>query len=306
MRIGYFADGPWSHLALKKITNDQRFEVVFIVPRFNTKDQILLNLASELKIELLDIKDVNNIDSINLFAKYNADLFVSMSYDQILKKDIINLPDKGFINCHAGNLPFYRGRNTLNWALINGEDYFGVSVHYIDEGIDTGDLILQTIEEITDKDNYATLLDRAIILCSDLLYKSISKIFEQDVNPIKQSSIDPIGSYCRKRKDGDEWINWYWSSRDLFNFVRGITIPGPMARALYKDNVLLIKSIREIPTIENQNHDSGKIIKKSKNSIFVATGDKLVEIQNSNILFEKSKQIANIEFRVGDKFSANF
>ena len=72
------------------------------------------------------------------------------------------MPKYGAINCHAGKLPDYRGRNILNWALINDEKEFGITVHFIDEGIDTGDIILQESFEIKDSDNYKSLLDLAI------------------------------------------------------------------------------------------------------------------------------------------------
>ena len=62
-----------------------------------------------------------------------------------------NMPPLKTINCHAGKLPFYRGRNILNWVLINDEREFGITVHYVDEGIDTGDIILQRVFPITDK-----------------------------------------------------------------------------------------------------------------------------------------------------------
>ena len=77
-----------------------------------------------------------------------------MSFDQIFKEEIINIPPLKIINCHAGKLPFYRGRNILNWALINDEKEFGITVHYVDFGIDTGDSILQKNYEITDDDDY--------------------------------------------------------------------------------------------------------------------------------------------------------
>ena len=73
-----------------------------------------------------------------------------MSFNQIFRKDIINLTPIGIINCHAGKLPFYRGRNILNWVLINDEKEFGITVHFVDEGIDTGDIILQKTFPITD------------------------------------------------------------------------------------------------------------------------------------------------------------
>ena len=111
-----------------------------------------------------------------------------MSYDQIIKEDLLKLPLKGFINCHAGALPFYRGRNVLNWVLINGESEFGITVHYIDEGIDTGAILLKKELNISLK-SYAhfrasiypetskfvrdVILD--IIRGDDLILKSVSQ-----------------------------------------------------------------------------------------------------------------------------------
>ena len=96
-----------------------------------------------------------------------------MSFNQIFKNNLINLPPLKIINCHAGKLPFYRGRNVLNWVLINDENEFGITVHFIDEGIDTGDIILQKTFKIDDTDDYQTLLSRAYKECGSILYDSI-------------------------------------------------------------------------------------------------------------------------------------
>ena len=176
MKIGYFADGPWSHLALDKIIQDKELEIVFIVPRFDTQDPVLKEKSKELGIDFLPIKDVNAPSSIEKLEEYKADIFVSMSFNQILKSDILSKPNFGFINCHAGALPFYRGRNVLNWVLINDEKEFGVTVHYIDEGIDTGDIILQKKSKITDSDNYRSILDKAILLCAEALHEALNEI----------------------------------------------------------------------------------------------------------------------------------
>lgn len=82
-----------------------------------------------------------------------------MSFDQIFKEELLKLYPRKIINCHAGKLPFYRDRNILNWALINDEKEFGISVHFIDKGINTGDIILQKTYEIKDSDDYTTLLN---------------------------------------------------------------------------------------------------------------------------------------------------
>ena len=169
-----------------------------------------------------------------------------MSFNQIFKKRILNLPEKGVINCHAGKLPFYRGRNVLNWVLINDEKEFGVTTHFVDEGIDTGDIILQKVQKITDQDNYASLLHKAYKICSDLLYKSIKLIKNNDYKLISQKSIHPVGLYCIKRGIGDEVLNWNSTSRQVFNFVRAISDPGPIARSSINGNEIKIKKVELI------------------------------------------------------------
>ena len=173
MKLGYFADGPWSHKAFEMIINDKRLNMLFVVARFSKPDQILKKLAEDNNIDFLVFENINSVSAVSRLKDYRADLFISMSYDQIIRKDLLKLPPKGFINCHAGALPFYRGRNVLNWVLINGESEFGITVHYIDEGIDTGDIILQKNYPIYLSDNYNTLLERSYDYCSDLLMKSL-------------------------------------------------------------------------------------------------------------------------------------
>ena len=191
-------------------------------------------------------ENVNSDYFLNKISKFNCDLFVSMSFNQIFKKRILNLPEKGVINCHAGKLPFYRGRNVLNWVLINDEKEFGVTTHFVDEGIDTGDIILQKVQKITDQDNYASLLHKAYKICSDLLYKSIKLIKNNDYKLISQKSIHPVGLYCIKRGIGDEVLNWNSTSRQVFNFVRAISDPGPIARSSINGNEIKIKKVELI------------------------------------------------------------
>ena len=150
------------------------------------------------------------------------------------------------INCHAGKLPFYRGRNILNWALINDEKEFGITVHYLDEGIDTGDIILQDVYPITDEDDYGTLLTRAYDGCADVLYRAIKMIQNDEVKPIKQNDIDPIGIYCGMRQPGDEISNWSQSSREIFNFIRALSSPGPQATSWINGRLIQINKAKMI------------------------------------------------------------
>jgi methionyl-tRNA formyltransferase len=298
MKIGYFADGPWSHRALEKITSDNRFDIAFIVPRYDSQDPILKKWASQLSIDYIPIENVNRAESIAQLKKYSADLYVSMSFNQILKKEILNSAPSGFINSHAGALPFYRGRNILNWALINDENKFGVTVHYIDEGIDTGDIILQRMEPITDRDDYSTLLERAIEVCADLLFESLILIYDDNVKRLPQKSIDPVGMYCRRRRQGDEWINWSWPSRRIFNFIRAITEPGPCAMTMLDDNEVTIQKAKMVSGAREYIGVPGEILGVSKEGVTVKTGDTFICVESFKYGPLKNK------FRIGQRFSS--
>ena len=278
MKIGYFADGPWAHKAFEKLIGDESIRIVFMSVRYDKRDRILLSLAEKhnIPVELSD--NINSKAFIDEVKTYQADLFVSMSFNQIFMEEIRNLPKQKTINCHAGKLPFYRGRNILNWALINDEREFGITVHYMDEGIDTGDIILQETYPITDLDNYATLLERAYDGCADVLYRAVKMIQDNKVNAVRQTDIDPVGMYCGMRTEGDEIIDWNQSSRELFNFIRALCTPGPQAASWIRGNKITINKARMIQGAHSYKNNPGQVIGKTHNGLLVKTGDTMLEI----------------------------
>ena len=278
MRIGYFADGPWAHRAFEKIVTDDSVEIAFMTVRYDRKDEVLINLADRYRIPVELDKNINSRKFIDTVKNYYADLFVSMSFDQIFKTEMIHLPKYGTINCHAGKLPFYRGRNVLNWALINDEKEFGITVHYMDTGIDTGDIILQDSYPITDNDDYGTLLEKAYDGCAVVLYKAIKIIQSGQVRTIRQNDIDPVGTYCGMRMAGDEIVNWNWSSREIFNFIRALCIPGPQAVSWIKGNKISINRAKMVEGAHRYKNIPGQVIGKTADGILVKTGDTMLEI----------------------------
>lgn len=278
IRIGYFGDGPWAHMAFQRIINDDSIEIGFVTVRFDTRDATLISMANAHGIPVELNSNVNSEEFLKGIEDYNVDLFVSMSFNQIFKKRTIEYPRLKTINCHAGKLPFYRGRNVLNWVLINDEKEFGITVHYVDEGIDTGDIILQRSFDITDDDDYGTLLERSYSGCADLLYDAIKMIQNGTVNTIKQSSIDPVGMYCGMRKKGDEVIDWNRSSREVFNFVRAICRPGPIATTYLKGKELKINRLREVLNSRAYINIPGQVLGKTESGFYVKTADTIVEV----------------------------
>jgi methionyl-tRNA formyltransferase len=293
LKIGYFADGIWSHNAFKIIASDPNMQICFICVRRGSDDKILAKFAADYDIELFRDCDINSPQFLAMITKFNCDIFVSMSFDQIFKPQIIDLAPLGAINCHAGALPFYRGRNILNWALINDEKSFGITVHYIDEGIDTGDIILQRHYPISDNNDYNTLLEVAHTQCGVILHDALKMILSGKFKPIKQSSIDKYGFYCSQRRNGDEMIKWNQSSREIFNFIRAITHPGPLARAVLNGKEMKIKQAIYHPNAPSYKCINGAVVGLSQNGFWVKCSDKALEI----IEFEYDGKI-----KIGDRF----
>lgn len=278
LRIGYFADGPWSHKALAQLLLDQTLQVAFVCARDDTPDPVLKVKANENGLDFITHPKINSEEFLGWMNKYKCDLFVSMSFNQIFRNVLINLPPLKTINCHAGKLPFYRGRNILNWALINDEREFGITVHYVDEGIDTGDIVLQRCYPISDEDNYSTLLERAYEGCATNLYLAIKAVQGNKVEPIAQNDIDQLGFYCSARKEGDERLDWNQKSRDIFNFVRAICRPGPEARTHLEGIEIRINKLQYLPSATSYKGIPGSVVGVESEAFFVKTSDSFVKV----------------------------
>ena len=278
LKIGYFADGPWSHNALTELLSDDTLHVSFICARNDTPDSVLKSMAIENNVDFITHPKINSEEFVGWMMVYECDLFVSMSFNQIFYKELINLPPLKTINCHAGKLPFYRGRNILNWALINDESEFGITVHYVDEGIDTGDIVVQRSYPITDEDDYSTLLERAYEACSTNLYEAIKDIQQGSVTRVVQKSIHPKGFYCTARIKGDEQLEWNQLSRDIFNFVRAICQPGPEARTFLGDKEMNINKVQYLPDAPVYKGVPGSIVGIESDAFYVKTADSYIKV----------------------------
>lgn len=194
-------------------------------------------IAYKFNLNLYEEKNINDQNFLNKIKSLNLDLIVCVNFDQILKKDIINLPTIGCINTHASLLPKYRGRAPLNWAMINGEKYSGVTVHFIDEGIDTGDIILQEKIKIDEDDYICDLLNKVKNIYPKIVLNAIRALESSNLNLIKPDLSK--GFYVNKRTQDDGEIDFSKPSKDILNFIKAISKPYPGA-FLYHNNKKII------------------------------------------------------------------
>lgn len=179
----------------------------------------------------------------SLFAhkikEISPDLIVMAGYNQILKKEIIEIPKKGVINLHGGKLPQYRGSSTLNWMIINGETEGGVAVLFIDQGIDTGDIVAEQSFEIKRDDTIKEVVDKTDKIFPLLLIKVIKQIKNGTIRRKPQILEQGIYYHTRHPKDGK--ISWErFSAEKIYNLVRALTHPYPGAFTYFNNKKLFI------------------------------------------------------------------
>jgi methionyl-tRNA formyltransferase len=298
MKIGFFGDGLWATRTIALLRSNEATEIAFIGLRRNTEDHSLRTLALRYDIPIFIPADINEDKSIDFVHAHAPDLIVSMSYDQIFGTKFLTVFKKNVINCHAGALPNYRGRNVLNWAIINGEKYFGVTVHHVDVGIDTGPIISQVLCEISEADDYGTILLKAQELCPKLLYQVII-----DYGNGYRGSIDQTGNgfYCRKRVFGDEFIDWTASTTQIANLIRGVTSPGPCATSFLNGvEYKFVKCLCVDDTANKKNYKPGQVVDLDCGNIYICTVDGVLIITD----YKSAKAVPDI--KIGDGFGGPY
>jgi methionyl-tRNA formyltransferase len=168
------------------------------------------------------IRDNAFIEELN---KLNPDIIVVAAYGKILPPQILHLPAYGCVNVHASLLPAYRGAAPIPWAIVNGEEKTGITTMLMDEGLDTGDILLKEAVEITDDDTAETLGRRLAEISASLLMTTIEKLRDGSLKPVPQAGTP---SYAPPLKKEDGRIDWKRSAKEIFNFVRGM-YPWPCA-----------------------------------------------------------------------------
>lgn len=164
------------------------------------------------------------------------DLIVTCAYGQIIPKEVLNLPKYGCINVHASILPKYRGSAPIQWAIINGDKETGVTIMYMDEGMDTGDIISISKIAISSEDNVGTMHDKLSILGAQTLEKELKSILDGSVIRIKQGDNWTLAPMIKRE---DEHLNFNDYGENIINRIRAFN-PWPLANILIDDKEIKI------------------------------------------------------------------
>lgn len=256
----------------------------------------------------------NNTEFIEKIKQLNPDVICVVAYGKILPKEILDIPKYGCINVHASILPKYRGAAPIQWAVLNGDKQTGVTTMYMDEQMDTGDIILVEKTNIGDEETTGMLWERLSILGGNLLVKTLKQIEDGSVKRTKQDTNYTMAPMLEKEMAK---INWEEkTANEIHNLVRGLN-PIMGAYTFLKDKKIKIWKVKVrtneellelFPELEEyffkvKELEPGTIMFASdKKGLFVKANDGIVEIKE--IQGENGKKMPVEDFLRGNEIMA--
>ncbi len=196
--------------------------------------------ALENKISYIQPSSLKDESVYNKLKEIDPDLIVVVAYGKIIPKNIIDLPKLGIINVHSSILPKYRGASPIHSALINGDDKTGVSIMFINEGLDTGDVLKIITTDITEEDDLGTLTERLAKLGSDALSHVVPTLIDKTYVATKQD--DSLATLVKPIKKEEMKIDFSKTNVEIFNLVRGLS-PHPCAYTIKNgENIKIYKA----------------------------------------------------------------
>lgn len=207
-------------------------------------------------------------DDYEEISKRNPDLIITAAFGQILPKGLLDIPQYGAINVHASLLPALRGGAPIHYAILKGHKKTGISIMYMAEKLDAGDVISQQDVTITDEDDVGNLHSKLAIVGAELLIKTLPSIFAGKVEAKSQD--ESKVTYAPNISRDLEKIHWNSSAKDIYNQIRALH-PWPVAFTTWQGKTLKIQkaSMSHVTTTK----EAGTIIDVTEKDIAVATGD---------------------------------
>lgn len=243
--------------------------------------------ALELGIPVLQPKRVRDPEFVEQLRELKPDVMVVVAFGQILTKEVLEVPKYGCINVHASLLPMYRGAAPIQYVILNGEKETGVTTMFMDEGLDTGDMLLKTVVPITADETGGTLHDKLSAAGAELLIRTLEQMEAGTLQRIPQT-----GETCYvgtlKKSMGE--MDWSRPAEELERQVRGLN-PWPSAYTflngktlkIWKAEVLRTEAVSsqeaEEPEALADRKSCGSVIVISRDSIQVQTGDGILAIR---------------------------
>lgn len=229
--------------------------------------------AVKYNIPVYQPRRIREPECIEELKKYQADIMVVVAFGQILPKEILEMCKYGCINVHASLLPKYRGAAPIQWSIIDGETVTGVTTMQMNEGLDTGDMLLKTEIAIEPKETGGSLHDKLAEAGAKLCVATLEGLQAGNIVPIPQG--DTTTSYAKMLDKTLGQIDWCKDAISIERLIRGLT-PWPSAYTNWDEKVMKIWDASVVA--EDGKQAPGTIVKVDKDAFYVQTGKHLLKV----------------------------
>jgi len=255
-------------------------------------------LALSVPVPVLQPETADDDSFVSRAAGFGADIVAVAAYGKILRQNFLSIPSRGCVNLHASLLPAYRGAAPVAASIAAGETETGLTTQLMDEGMDTGDILLQKPVAIKPDETAGELLARLAPIGGELLVDTLDGIEAGTVVPVPQDH--EKASYCRTLRKADGLIDWRLTARQIHNHVRAMN-PWPVAFTSYKGKTIRVWKTRLVESTVAVDAEPGTVVAVEKQGISVAAGDGtilVVELQAQG-----SKRMSAHAFTLGHKLN---
>lgn len=226
-------------------------------------------------------------EAVEILRTYEADVFVVAAFGQILSKEILEMPKYGCVNIHASLLPKYRGAAPIQWAVIDGEKESGVTIQQMNEGVDTGDILMQETVLLDEKETGASLFDKLALCGAQLIVKTLSEMEKGTLKPVKQDDSKSTHAKMLTKEMGR--LDFEEEAVVLERKIRGLN-SWPSAYTYYKGKTL---KIWDADAEETEGAgECGSVCEVKKDSFVIATGKGTLRIKEVQLEGKKRMQAA--------------
>lgn len=234
--------------------------------------------AMKYHIPVYQPQRVRETECVETLRTYQADVMVVVAFGQILPKSILDMCPYGCINVHASLLPKYRGAAPIQWSIIDGEEVTGVTTMQMNEGLDTGDMLLKVEIPIEEKETGGSLHDKLASAGASLCVETLKRLEEKSVIPVPQGEMTTSYAKMLTKELGN--IQWKQKNYEIERLIRGLT-PWPSAYTDWNGKVMKIWDASVEDGVSSET--PGTIVKVEKEAFYVQTGEGFLKVNELQI-----------------------
>lgn len=236
----------------------------------------------------------NNSEAMEIIRALDPDCIVVVAYGKILPKEVLDYPKYGCINVHGSLLPKYRGAAPIQWAVINGERETGVTIMQMDEGIDTGDMLVQKAIPIELEDTAEGMFEKLSVLGGEMLVEALDRLEKGELTPVKQD--ESLATYAPMLDKSICEIDWNKRAIELHNLIRGL-YSWPVAQTTLNGKKMKVFCSTPI----NGTGEPGRVV--SLEPLTVACGEGRLMLHG--VQLEGKKRMSTRDFLIGHPLKIN-